>query len=475
MEESASAETQEANAWVVNVNENPESEREANISSGNGSQSEGTEDEPIRYLTPEEIEATLIEDLKEEVEESSEPPVSPSSSPGICIYKVPHNIRELNERAYTPKYISIGPVYFIANETLRSTQQLKNKYLKIFVEKTGVNVELLVRTISAKENRIRRCYAETSERDHYTYLRLTVVDATFIIVFFLNKFEHAEWTLSDNEFTILTAQLMDDLSLLENQLPFFIIEELYNLAFASRTDYPFFIDITFDIFAKLNQQIEYQNLHHDPNLTILHFVDLLRNFCLPQPDRRPETNHGERVTHSYTASQLDEAGVKFEVSSSKCLFDLKFTNGVLEIPCLQVNYFTECFFRNIMALEQFHYAYDSYVSDYIRILDFLIDTAKDVDLLVQKKILVNNLGDSNAVATMVNNLNKGILFLNTNSNYCCLCTDLKKFYENPRHSWIVTLRREYFGNPWRIIATIAAVILLLLTLTQTVCSIISVL
>jgi len=36
------------------------------------------------------------------------------------------------------------------------------------------------------------------------------------------------------------------------------------------------------------------------------------------------------------------------------------------------------------------------------ILDFLINTGKDVNILVQKKILVNLLGDDVVVATMVN-------------------------------------------------------------------------
>jgi len=49
-------------------------------------------------------------------------------------------------------------------------------------------------------------------------------------------------------------------------------------------------------------------------------------------------------------------------------------------------------------------AFDGYFTDYIRVLNFLIDTPKDVDLLVQKRILVNGLGDSNALSTLVNNL-----------------------------------------------------------------------
>jgi hypothetical protein len=66
-----------------------------------------------------------------------------------------------------------------------------------------------------------------------------------------------------------------------------------------------------------------------PNYKIMHFADLLRTLSLP---------------HLYSASQLDEAGVKFKVGSSECLFDLKFTNGVLKIPCLTLYADTESLF-----------------------------------------------------------------------------------------------------------------------------------
>ncbi|XP_062176234.1 uncharacterized protein LOC133881326 [Alnus glutinosa] len=126
-----------------------------------------------------------------------------------------------------------------------------------------------------------------------------------------------------------------------------------------------------------------------------------------------------------------------------------------------------------MALEQCHYQFDHYVTDYIRILDFLIDTDKDVDLLVRKGILVNTLGNSNAVTTLVNKLRQQLLLLEMNSNYCCLCENLNTFYKVPCHSWKATLRRDYFSTPWRIAFTVAAIILLVLTFIQAICSIIS--
>jgi hypothetical protein len=165
--------------------------------------------------------------------------------------------------------------------------------------------------------------------------------------------------------------------------------------------------------------------------------------------------------------------VKFKVCSSECLFDLKFTNGVLEIPFLILYANNESIFRNLVALEQCHYQFDHYVTDYIRVLDFLIDTDKDVDLLVRKGILVNTLSDSNAVTTLVNKLGQQICFLEMNSNYCCLCEKLNTFYKVPCHSWKANLIRDYFNTSWRTASTVAAIILLVLTFIQTICSIIS--
>jgi hypothetical protein len=74
----------------------------------------------------------------------------------------------------------------------------------------------------------------------------------------------------------------------------------------------------------------------DSNLKIKCFVDLLRTFYLPPSERLPPQNNGKKAWNLHTASQLDKTGVKFKVSSSRCLFDLKFKNGVLKIPYLKL-------------------------------------------------------------------------------------------------------------------------------------------
>ena len=154
------------------------------------------------------------------------------------------------------------------------------------------------------------------------------------------------------------------------------------------------------------------------------------------------------------------------------MLDIRFdlNNGVLEIPCIKLNDEKIRLIRNIIALEQSHYVGDAYVTDFFAILDFLIDNFKDVDLLCDKGILVNYLGDSNAAASAANNLNTNILWDYINLEYSKICEDLNAFYKKPWHRWKATLWHQYFSTPWRSASTCAAIILLLLTLTQTVCS-----
>ncbi|KAF5475736.1 hypothetical protein F2P56_007512 [Juglans regia] len=394
----------------------------------------------------------------------------PLLSPGCCIYKVPDHFRKMNEEAYTPRVISMGPFHH-GNEKLQTMEKYKVRYLMDFMKRAKTNLEKLLSIIKDWEEKICECYAETIEFSSDDFVKMILLDATFIIEYFLrNKFPK-QWTDEDRIVLKpwLTARMQLDFLLLENQLPFFIVEKLYELVLVTNTIYRPFIEVTFCYFGFFNTQNKESN-----QLQIMHFVDLLRSFYLPPPERiLSKRKPDNKVEEIYSATQLAEAGLTFRRSPSNCYLDLKYKDGVLEIPRFTLDNATEIYARNLMALEQCHYPREAYVTDYFFLLDFLIDTGKDVGFLASKKILVNGLGDDNA--TFVNNLGTNVEYSSMNSEYCHLCRELVKFYDNPWHRWKAILRRDYFSSPWRIASTAAAVILLVLTLVQAVCSIISIL
>ncbi|XP_042975302.1 UPF0481 protein At3g47200-like isoform X3 [Carya illinoinensis] len=401
-------------------------------------------------------------------------------------------------------------------------ENYKATYWKDFQQRArltdGMILERIVKEI---EEKVPACYEENRPNSDKPFAQIILHDATFIIEYFLRcRFPELQ---TDKDRAAITpwraARMRLDFLLLENQLPFFIIEELYKLLLgvdeADRSRLPSFIDLIFDYFQGFNTQ-NHEKPGPNSDFRINHFVDLLRRFYLPPPNspfskklKRPDNhdpvegncisqlarsksgNHdpvegncisqlarsksgnNDPVEEMYCTSQLAEAGMTFKKSESgRCLLELNFENGILEIPGFILNKDTELCARNLMAWEQLHYpTNEEYITDYFRLLDFLIDTDKDVGLLRRKKILVNRLGDK--CATIVNNLcSNNVADTPSTLYYRKLCQDLGHFYNNPWNSWKIKLRRD-LSTPWVIVTTVSAIFLLVLTLVQTVCSVIS--
>jgi hypothetical protein len=182
--------------------------------------------------------ANLVNDITKEVES-----LKPLSSPKCCIYKVPDPLRKLNEEAYTPQVISIGPFHH-GDEKLQIMEKYKVRYLKKFMEQ--VNLENLVCTIEDLEESVSQCYAEVIPLSRYDFLKMILMDASFIVELFVRNW-FGGWTPDDRIVLKpwLAARMLLDFMLLENQLPFFIIEKLFKLAFASHRGLPSFTELTF--------------------------------------------------------------------------------------------------------------------------------------------------------------------------------------------------------------------------------------
>ncbi|WJX28040.1 hypothetical protein P8452_16806 [Trifolium repens] len=394
------------------------------------------------------------------------------------IYKVPERIHRANPQAYTPQIISIGPFHNShgssnSENILHQMEELKLKYLKGFLNRTKLCLDDFVLKLEEWENRIRSCYAGLISFNSNDFLKIIIIDACFIIEHFLRIFIYKNWMKNDPILLKpwLHSDIKRDLVLLENQLPFFVLEDIYKFS-GINLEFPSFITITIHYFKEFN--IQNINSNSERVLCPKHFTDLLRTFLLPSSFDFVKDEMGDAIEHVYSVSQLSEAGLVFDVSESKCLLDLNFDDkGVLKMPCFHVHDTTEIFMRNILAFEECHISDQdsSYISQYFSILNFLINTEKDVSILVEKKIIVNWMCDTNAVATMVNNLCKNLAMPILNSKYLSICYRLNGFYENPSNKYKAIFVHEYFNTPWKIASTVTAVLLLLFTLIQAVCSV----
>ncbi|XP_017970136.1 PREDICTED: UPF0481 protein At3g47200 [Theobroma cacao] len=384
-------------------------------------------------------------------------------APDCCIYKVPSRFREANQKAFTPRLISIGPIHH-GNKNLARMERQKERYYDKFCQRTSENtLEQFASFIKARVRDICRCYdvefVLDTELAVSKFVKIILFDAVFLIELFLRNSEKEVIDFLVNK-VWLRVELELDLLLLENQLPFFILEALYNLAFAT-SGKPSFPHLAC-LFLNENED------HLINKKGIKHFIDLTRSVLV----RTCPSNSIECIDNIYSATMLHEAGVKFEaIKDNVDVSDLyvKFAKGVLKIPYFYWNDHSEIWIRNLIAFEQCHYSGEAYFCSYMQLLDYLVDTDKDVDLLEKEGIFVNDMGSNAAVANMINNLMTGVV--NLSVCYDKIGKDLNEYYDNPWNRTRTTLKHVYFNNLWRGTATFAAFIVVVITLTQTVLAI----
>ncbi|XP_004291464.1 PREDICTED: uncharacterized protein LOC101313379 [Fragaria vesca subsp. vesca] len=477
-------------------------------------------------------------------------------SPLRCIHRVPDRFRRERERDYTPRVISIGP-YHHGKEALKRMEVQKMWYLNGFMNRPRNHSELndYIEKIREQEVKLRNYYTETivldsdqfepSKEKSDQFVTMVLVDAIFLLEFLLRC---SDKSLQDENDCIFGTPWMlpdvaTDLLMLENQLPLFILEDLfslYNDEPCERAKQQLSIKFLssqhlmgYELNNSLGSQVEGQ-----------HFVDLLRNLLLIAPLlKKKEKEESKGKTDTAIASQVKEkeeskeetdtaiaptierlhqAGVKFingdqsikagdingdqssgggaagaqsikagdiigdqssgggaaGAQSIADLFDITFNkhgilkNGILKIPKLRIDDRTELILRNIIAYEQCSISNDRIISDYVILMDMLIDSPRDVELLVKNNIIKNDLGGGDKdVANMINGLSTGIIYNSDNFYYAGLCGDLDTYCSSRRHKWIAKLRRDYCLNPWSTISVVAAVVLLILTAIQTICAV----
>ncbi|KAK9200594.1 hypothetical protein WN944_015792 [Citrus x changshan-huyou] len=253
---------------------------------------------------------------------------------GCCIYRVPKGLRKINKETYTPKVISIGPLHHPHHHKneLADMEKQKIRYQTEFSKRiTDETWQELIHFVDLYEQSIRNCYEDTP------------------CTFKLKKFDFITMILYD--------------------------AELYRLAFPNpEIRYPSFFDLSCNFFFPNKQLIEIGVGIEE----VKHFTDLRRHFMTTKLYQLQEPEEsGGFVTDLPCAVKLKESGAKFKCKEGERPLDVSFKEikrlclrvPELQIPKIEVYDETELLFRNIMALEQCHYPYETHVCNFMDLVE----------------------------------------------------------------------------------------------------------
>ncbi|XP_058084052.1 UPF0481 protein At3g47200-like [Magnolia sinica] len=412
------------------------------------------------------------------------------SSLPFTICRVPSAIRQSDESAYDPKIISIGP-YHHRKPKLQLMEDHKWRYLHTFLDRNpNIRLESYIMMMKDLEVLSRSCYSGNIDMSSDLFVEMMVLDSCFIIEILLKQEKlPAATDLIYSESWILPL-IAQDMLLLENQLPFFVLERSFALHGNSSS--------LSELASGFFEHIVGKNDKIPPTSNILHLLHLIHSRLLPKSQVGKivscmdyvNLQHHEQDNILPTilrrsvvwidpkppkypmkippADALRDAGIKFCLKDDSGSFlEVEFKNGRMEMPLVSVYHSTNSLFRNFIAFEQCFPCCGSHFTSYAIFMDSIINTETDVVILNKADIIEHCLGSDQDVAILFNNLCNGIAFDFKDSFLNDLFKDVIDYMETPWHRWHARLMHDYFSNPWASLSAMAAIVVIFLTFVQT--------
>ncbi|XP_057471953.1 UPF0481 protein At3g47200-like [Actinidia eriantha] len=385
-----------------------------------------------------------------------------------CVCRVPRIVSRKSATSYLPDLVSIGPFHH-GEAKLIATEDKKWRYLNTLLSRKPnleATLDHCVSALKELEPKVRKFYVEKINRGSDELVKMMLVDGCFIIELFL-KYSIKVLRRRDDPFfnkKDTFFRLRCDIILLENQIPFFVLQRLFSLVpIPTQCTRPL-IDLALSFFRRMipgDDLILQGNFRQDYN----HLLDLIHNCYLPtQLEVQPRV--AKKKLHC--ATKIQESGIRFRKVTAESLLDIKFVRGILEIPPLKIHEYTEIVFRNLIALEDCNPDHPMYVTSYAVLMGKLVQSKKDVRLLYRRRILTNGLERREEILDLFKKLH---VKLNVNDFYYKgLCEQVSEYKTANWGVWCKQMKQRHCRSP---LAIILAILLLVLTFTGTLFTVLS--
>ncbi|KAF8035396.1 hypothetical protein BT93_C1429 [Corymbia citriodora subsp. variegata] len=418
----------------------------------------------------------------------------PSLWAKLSIYRIPRYLKNGGDKDWVPQIVSLGP-YHHGDEHLRHMERHKWRCLHRILERSGQDIGLYLDSVKKVEDRARAFYEGTISMSCDEFVEMMVLDGCFVIELlrgFAMGFEKLGYPCNDPVFSMRRSilEIQRDVFMLENQIPL-LLDRLLSLQLddpdqkgrVARLAIQFFNPLMSEdsgIFIKSGSK----RLKFDPldDHGGVHCLEVFWRSLLHFPKRsKTKQWFHSRPKLTFFLSKVSEAGIMIKRRYGNSFLDIRFKDGVLEIPKIVIHEGTRSLFLNLIAFEQSHFDCGNPITSYVIFMHNLINSPEDVQYLCELKIIEHCLGSDVEVVDLFNRLCQEVAFDVEGSYLYFLRIDVALYclrimlpfkmataaLVRKWHFWGADLKKKYFNNPWSTISVIAASILLVLTFTQT--------
>ncbi|CAH2059069.1 unnamed protein product [Thlaspi arvense] len=421
-----------------------------------------------------------IERMHEKLKEPPRLLSSAAGKPTCSIFRVPQSMIDCNGRCYGPRVVSVGP-YHRGQMHLRMIEEHKWHYLNALVTRThqtkSLTLEDYMRSVKSVEKEARECYSESIHMDSDEFNEMMVLDGCFILELFRKVSRLVPFELDDPLVTMawVLPFFYRDFLRLENQIPFFVLESLFDLTRGNneKETNASLPSLAFAFFNNTMHRTK-EDLARFKDLRAKHLLDLVRSSLIPESEIHapPVTNPAKKKTPPniiQSISKLRRAGIKIrELKDAESFLVVRFRHGAIEMPSITVDDFMSSFLQNCVAYEQCHVACSKHFTTYATLLDCLMNTHRDVEYLCDHNIIENYFGTEAEVAGFVNSLGTDVAFDIRECYLKELFEQVNEYYKSNWHVEWAGFKYTYFSSPWSFISALAAFVLLVLSVVQTI-------
>ncbi|KAL5700545.1 hypothetical protein ACHQM5_025972 [Ranunculus cassubicifolius] len=401
------------------------------------------------------------------------------------IYRVPASTKKLHKEAYIPLEVSFGPYHCEEQELKKKMDEHKRRALHHFLDNSKKSLKTYVNELQKDVNSLMESYDSLDVKywKEDIFLQMMLLDGCFMLEILRANEEITKpgntYGMYDNAKdpifsyhgkVYMMPHFRRDMLMLENQLPMLLLHKLLSLEGVIEGDQVNYLNKL--IFNFVNPRY-----HLPSDDSFLHVLDLYRKSLLgngqslPPTKMKPPGNTQNAADIVRSAEKLHEAGIDFKSSQNKSIMDISFDCGKLKLPTIVVDDMTESTFLNLMVFERLHVGAGNEVTSFVSFMDNIIDTANDVRILHSCGIIHNAVGSEKAVANIFNGISKD-LTPDPEGRLEKVHDELDGYCNIARNAYRAHLKRNYFKNPWALISLLAAIILMMLTIAQTIYSII---